>query len=110
MVPEEETGGEGIQVELTLPEALAKPQFANYIHSNVSRMDSEAPLTTLTFVHVYPVPVSQTDSQPKGEVVARITLTEDKAIALRDLLIRQNPLTQSRPAVARGSSSQRRRR
>ena len=89
----EKKESEGISLELKTSEALTRPQFANYILSNVSKLSGSEQQTTLTFIHVYPIPTGPADSQPEGEVVARVSMGNGTTIALRDLLIRQHPIT-----------------
>ena len=98
---------EGISLELKASEALTRPQFANYVLSNVSKLAADESQTTLTFIHVYLIPTGPAASQPEGEVVARVTLNDSTSIALRDVLIRQHPFT---PTQLKSLRSARRRR
>lgn len=97
---------EGISLDLRAPEALARPQFANYVLSNLSKMGHDT-IATLTFVHVYPIPTGPAGSRPEGEVVARVSLSDRTAIALRDLLIRQHPFTATQLKALRPGTQKR---
>lgn len=85
MAEEAEKDGE-VTLELTSPEALKRPLFANYVHVNTSKFAGGAPQVTLTFIHVYPVPLAPTESRQEGEVVSRVVVSDASAESLRDLL------------------------
>lgn len=82
---------EPTSLRLKIPEELARPVFANYIHASITSTEVAGSEVTLTFVHIFPVPVEAGDSVPQGEAVARVTMTRSAAAALRDLLERQIP-------------------
>ncbi len=79
-------------LELQIPEALRRPSFVNFTHSNTATLNDQT-MITLTFVHIFTLPTEGGESRGLGEVVARILMTPEKAIALRNLLIRQFPIT-----------------
>ena len=95
-------------VELRIPETLLRPPLANFVQSSIAGPTEGARLATLTFVHIYPVPTADERTQPQGEVVARVTMTRDTAVELRDLLIRQLPLSGAELTKLRGTVRRRR--
>lgn len=76
-------------LELRMPEAAVKPAFANLVQSNLATLENGPTLTTLTFIHIFPVPTSPTESTPQGEVVTRVVMSEETVASLRNLLNNQ---------------------
>ncbi len=89
----------GITVEFKIPDHLEKPEFANFIQVNRMRSSGTGEQTILTFVSVYLMPGGGEDGEPTpaGEVVARVTLGTETAIALKELLDRQVQLLGGEP-------------
>lgn len=103
-----------VRVEFRIPDHLEKPEFANFIQVNRMRSSGTGEQTILTFVNVYLVPGGGEDDgpTPAGEVVARVTLGTETAIALNELLDKQVQLLGGEPveaAKARGSPRKSRR-
>lgn len=86
-------------VEFRIPDHLEKPEFANFIQVNRMRSSGTGEQTILTFVNVYLVPGAGEEGgpTPTGEVVARVTLGTETAIALKELLDRQVQLLGGEP-------------
>ena len=68
------------------------PSFCNLVLSTNFEVEEDS-MVTLSFLHVYPVPTGVIDSEPQGDVTNRVTMSLTTAKKLRDLLVRQNPLT-----------------
>ena len=73
-------------LELRMPEATVKPSFANLVQSNVAALVDGPTLTTLTFIHIFPVPTSPAASTPQGEVVTRVVMSAETIASLRNIL------------------------
>ena len=99
----EKAAEEQLQLELRMSEDTVRPSFANLVQSNVTQMQDGPRLTTLTFIHVFPVPTSATESTPQGEVVSRVVMSEETVEKLRDVFNsqKQRVLKAGRPKTAR---------
>ena len=86
-------------VEIRMPDDMTKPAFANVVQANRLSSPGAGEQTILTFVHVYLVPGAGVDgaAAPAGDVVARVTLGTETAIALKELLDRQVQLLGGEP-------------
>lgn len=98
---------EVLHIELRIPEGLTRPQFANFVHANMASLKGEPAQLTLTFVHIFSRPAEDMEVKPSGEAVARVVISRQKATALRDLLIRQLPLSGAELRGLRGAASPR---
>lgn len=86
MAKQKEEPDTPVALELRIPDAAVNPSFANFVQSNVSTLQDGPTLTTLTFIHIFSVPTSPTESTPQGEVVTRVVMSAETVASLRKLL------------------------